>query len=76
MCKVTIGASFALSIGVGVIANYTKYIKVNVQPWSGNNGSSFGRNLNQQTSYIYKSAGGRTQARPGSPTSTKYIKLD
>ena len=55
--------------------------KVDVQPWLGNNVSNFGQNLNHQTSYIYKSAGGwqaggwvgrtmgeRSQARQGSST--------
>jgi hypothetical protein len=37
----------------------SNYIKVKVQPGLGNNGSIFGRNLNHQTSYIYKSAGRR-----------------
>jgi hypothetical protein len=38
----------------------SNYKKVNVQPRLGNNGSSnFDRNLNHQTSYIYKSAGGQ-----------------
>ncbi len=35
------------------------YIKVDVQPWLGNYCSNFGQNLNHQTSYIYKSGGGR-----------------
>jgi hypothetical protein len=34
------------------------YIKVNVQPWLGNNCSNFCQNHNHQTSYIYTSVSG------------------
>ncbi len=35
------------------------YLKDDVQPWLGNNGSYLGRNLNQITSYINKIVGGQ-----------------
>jgi hypothetical protein len=53
--NVSIDLSKKWTVHVSYSIILTIYIKVNVQPWLGNNGSKIGWNLN--SSYIFKSAG-------------------